>query len=512
MRCKSCGYSLWNIKARQCPECGASFRPSEHEFAPGKVQFCCPHCDQKYFGTSDRGHLEPTHFECSNCGKRIHMDEMMVAPAEGIPEQQTAVDRMPWLERGEGGIFKAWFATIKWAMIEPHRVIRATPADTSIGRAWLFGLCTAVIFLTFGVYIPWLVYGAAVSFGPGQSGIGGLWFTIGGIGTIVFGSLAVGLYLLTWAGIAHGILRITGKTAHTFRRTCHAICYSAPAGVVLAVPCCNVLFGLVWWIASAAIMVKEAHKVHGARAAIAVVVWPFISVYLVQALTGLQGIFLLAVLMPLAFGGGFGGGPFAGGMAVSTETSTVAQAVLSSANSSNGTGPTHALELTLGSNMIMSSWGSNFCDPNTQTTPADIPVGDGTFQDFIDSSRSSQFGEIKDAIDAIPSNVVAHRLGDFVFTYHGAALNSWDSPLWVVIMLPEPDVHGMPNAGAPIYIATADYNVTQTTFGQLSAQIQRQNQHRATLSLPPLPDLTTVTHGNPAVAGQQPTGDDPNEE
>ncbi|MCZ6492859.1 MAG: YIP1 family protein, partial [Planctomycetota bacterium] len=217
---------------------------------------------------------------------------MIVAPAEGITEQQAAVDRMPWLERGEGGVFKAWFATIKWAMIEPHRVIRATPADTSIGRAWLFGLVTAVIFLTFGAYIPLLVYGAAVSFGPGQSGFGGLWFSIGGIATIVFGSLAVGLYILTWAGIAHGILRVTGKTAHTFRRTCHAICYSAPAGVVLAVPCCNILFGLVWWIASAAIMVKEAHKVHGARAALAVFVWPVLSVYIWQVLTGVQGFFI----------------------------------------------------------------------------------------------------------------------------------------------------------------------------------------------------------------------------
>ncbi len=512
MRCRSCGYSLWNIEVRQCPECGTPFRPSEHEFAPGKIQFRCPHCDQKYFGTSDRGHLEPSHFECSNCGKRIHMDEMIVAPAEGIPEQQTAVDRMPWLERGEGGIFKAWFATIKWAMIEPHRVIRATPADTSLGRAWLFGLITAALFLSIGFYLPILVYGAAVSFGPGQSGVGGMWFSIGGFTTLIVGIIGLGLYLLVWAGIAHLVLRITGKTAHTFRRTCHAICYSAPAGVVLAVPCCNMLFGMVWWIASAAIMIKEAHKVHGARAAIAVVVWPFISVYLVQALTGLQGIFLFAVFIPFAFGGGFGGATFGGGMPASMETSVVAQAVLSSANSSSGIGPTHALELTLGANSIMTSWGSNFCHPNTQTTLADIPVGDGTLQDFINSSRNSQFGEIKDAIDAMPSNVVAHRFGDFVFTYHGAALNSWDSQLWVVVMLPDPDVNSMPNPSDPIYIATADYNVTQTTFGQLPAQIQQQNQHRATLSLPPLPDLTTVTHDNPAVAGQQPTVGDPNKE
>ena len=199
-------------------------------------------------------------------------------------------------------------------------------------------------------------------------------------------------------------------------------------------------------------------------------------------------------------------------MGVSSETTMVAQAVLSSANSSNGIGPTHALELALGNSMIMTSWGSNFCDPSSQTTPADIPVGDGSLQGFINSSRSFQFGEIKAAIDAMPSNVVAHRFGDFVFTHHGAALNTWDSQLWIVVMLPDPDVNGPPNASDPIYIATADYGVTQTIFGQLPAQIQQQNQHRATLGLPPLPDLTTVTHDQPAVAGQQPAGGDPNEE
>ena len=514
MRCKSCGYSLWNIKARQCPECGTQFRPSEHEFAPGKIQFRCPHCDQKYFGTSDRGHLEPSHFECSNCGKRIHMDGMIVAPAEGITEQQTAVDRMPWLERGEGRVFKAWFAMIKWAMIEPHRVIRATPADTSIGRAWLFGLCTAVIFLTFGAYIPLLVYGAAVSFGPGQSGFGGLWFSIGGIGTIVFGSLAVGLYLLTWAGIAHGILRITGKTAHTFRRTCHAICYSAPAGVVLAVPCCNILFGLVWWIASAAIMVKETHNVHGARAALAVFVWPFISVYMWQVVSGLQGILLLTVLMPFALGGGGGGifAPVGGGSALSAETFAVTQAVGWYGPQNNGQWPTHAIELTLSPSMGIGVWGASFCHQGTNTTPADIPVGDGTFKDFTSSSRSTQFGLVKDAMESIPPGIVAHRFGDFVFTYHGATLNTWDAQLWTVVMIPDPDVNGTPAANDPIYIGTAGYTVSQITFGQLPAQINQQNQHRATLSLPPLPDLTTVTHDKPAVARQQPAGGDPNEE
>ena len=501
MRCKHCDYALWNLKARLCPECGTPFRPSEHEFAPGKIQFRCPHCEQKYFGTSDRGHLEPSHFECSNCGNRIHMDEMIVAPAEGITEQQTAVDRMPWLERGEGRVFKAWFAMIKWAMIEPHRLIRATPADTSIGRAWLFGLVTAVIFLTFGAYIPLLIYGTALSFGPGQSGFSGLWFSIGGIATIVFGSLAIGLYILAWAGIAHGILRVTGRTAHTFRRTCHAICYSAPAGVVLAVPCCNILFGLVWWIASAAIMVKEAHKVHGARAALAVFVWPVLSVYIWQVLTGLQGFFIAGMLIPMFIGGGpFGGGFRGGGMALSNETFVITQAVSMYGMQRNGQGPAHAIELALTGNMSLGPWGGGFCHQGMKTTPADIPLGDGTFKDFTSSSRSVQFGLVKNALESVPANLVAHRFGDFVFVYHGATLNTWDAQLWTVVMIPDPDVNGSPAADDPIYIGTAGYTVSEITFSQLPAQIKQQNQHRATLGLPPLPDLMTVTHDKPAVA------------
>ena len=263
-------------------------------------------------------------------------------------------DHMPWLERGEGRIVKPWFASIKWAMLEPHRMIRATPADIPFGRAWLFGLITAAIFLLIGCYLPMLAYGAAVSFGMGQSGLGGMWFSIGGFTTLLVGIVVVGMYLLLWAAITHGVLKMTGETAHNFRRTCHAIFYSSPAGVVLLVPLCNFLFGLVWWIASAAIMIKESQRVHGARAAIAVFVWPLISVYLVQALTGLQGFFLFAMFMPLVFGGGFGGGTFGGGMPASMETSAVGQAVLSAANPSNGNGPTHALELTLGGNMIRS--------------------------------------------------------------------------------------------------------------------------------------------------------------
>ncbi len=55
-------------------------------------------------------------------------------------------------------------------------------------------------------------------------------------------------------------------------------------------------------------------------------------------------------------------------------------------------------------------------------------------------------------------------------------------------------------AGDPVHIGANDYTVREITFGELAEALTQQNAYRATLGLPPLPDLTTVTHDNPATA------------
>ena len=59
-----------------------------------------------------------------------------------------------------------------------------------------------------------------------------------------------------------------------------------------------------------------------------------------------------------------------------------------------------------------------------------------------------------------------------------------------------------------VFVGTDDYTVFTTTVGQLPARTKTQNQFRATLGLPPLPDLTTVTHDQPAVSDGATSGDD----
>src|SRR4051812_39263898 len=102
MFCKTCNYALWNIPDRRCPECGTGFKPSDFRFVPGAVRFCCPHCSQAYYGTTAEGHLQPRSFLCVNCHQPVEMDATIVLPAEGVAEELTSAERMPWLDDSLG--------------------------------------------------------------------------------------------------------------------------------------------------------------------------------------------------------------------------------------------------------------------------------------------------------------------------------------------------------------------------------------------------------------------------
>ena len=67
-------------------------------------------------------------------------------------------------------------------------------------------------------------------------------------------------------------------------------------------------------------------------------------------------------------------------------------------------------------------------------------------------------------------------------------------------MLPDPDVNPAPAPADSVFIGTDGYAVITTTVGQLPAMTTTQNQYRSSFGLPPLPDLTTVTHDKPAVS------------
>jgi len=330
------------------------------------------------------------------------------------------------------------------------------------------------------------------AFGMGVGAWGGwtiaLWLGL----YVLFGAFAAVSVLILWPMLIHLGLRITGGTERGLDRTIQAIGYSTGANVVTGIPCVGLYVGWIWWLVSATIMVKTAHGVHGGRAAFAVLAAPVMTVLIILAS-------IYATVLATSTGGAFSGAR----SPQLRSTMTLTGAVATYGWQTGTGGPEHAIELMLGSNLGMMAAGggapntSPFIQAGTKTTTKDIPVGTGTLADFTKLSRAAQLGEIKTLLEGLPAGIVAHRVGDYVFVYHGASPR--DPSLWLVIMLPDPDVNGPPGPDDPVYIGYGMYQVREVTYGALAAELASQNQYRAGLGMPTLPDPVTVTHACPAL-------------
>jgi len=146
--------------------------------------------------------------------------------------------------------------------------------------------------------------------------------------------------------------------------------------------------------------------------------------------------------------------------------------------------------------------GRLFCYEYSGTTMDDVPVADGNLRTFSALDTDEQRRIIASLVDAWPDGVIAHRVGDYVFTYHGASLLGRNPELWVVVMLPDPDVNGAPFPDDVVLIGVDDAGepMWPIVYEDLASELLDQNRYRATIGLAPLPDLLTVTHDSPATS------------
>ena len=507
MRCKVCEYRLWNLNSRNCPECGTPFRPSDYQFIPNSVQFCCPHCDQAYYGQDLKGHLVPPQFDCVQCGQHVHMDQMVLRPGKNLREEQTELDYNPWLERARRGRFKGWFAMIGRSMVGPVRLINATPPESSVRQAFWFAFIVLLITLLTGILSIVLFYGllpfvlfARMGAAMGGAGappgpppiafLGGLCGCSGAV--LLIGIIGYIVYLLIWGAVTHLIVGAGRQREQGIGRTYQALCYSCGPFILGAVPCLGPYVlqmpGFVWWVVSAIFMVQAGHKIHGGRATLAVLAFPVFSIL---AMIGLYAAVLILVFT------------FAQTRATAnwgvTAVNSPATALTMHAQQNNGRGPDHAIEL-IGPNIFM---GADFIDPTSNSTELTIPVGNTTLAAYNRMSFQQRRTTARAVVNAVPANVVAHRLGDFVFVHHGINFNNADPSLWSVITWPDPDVNPAGPADATVDVATVDGGFQSFPVSELSAELKAQNELRAKNGLPPIPSPDTVTHDQPATAPVQ---------
>ncbi|MFB3107379.1 MAG: hypothetical protein ACE1ZA_21000, partial [Pseudomonadales bacterium] len=188
-------------------------------------------------------------------------------------------------------------------------------------------------------------------------------------------------------------------------------------------------------------------------------------------------------------------------------TQTLTTDVMDYAQINDGSGPQHVILLLQGdaepNAPAVRTWNisaDDLVEASTNTYTEDIPVNGATLDEFENLTSTERRAVVANVLDALPENLVAYRFGDYVFTYPGADLSAADNLLWVVVMLPDPDVNSPLAPWQSIEVGLADKGVTIVQVKDLEIQTETQNIHRESIGLPPLPDLLKVTHDAPAVA------------
>ncbi|MCC7203818.1 MAG: hypothetical protein IT441_01970 [Phycisphaeraceae bacterium] len=284
MRCPQCNYRLWNLTARACPECGRPFKPSEFEFRPNTVEFCCPHCGQPHLGQGVLGHLVPERITCAGCRRELHMDQMVLRPVPGVDEKRTQFYLNPWFELHERIFFRRYLAAVWHGIVRPGLAASGVPSQTTYGPSanfliinlCLFPFISALSLLIFSLLVNLLRYGRWLPSGPGPDL---LLLASPVIFTML--SLMTGLaFTVVWSTSIQAMLYLTGCRPHTGRmRTFEALAITSGVHVFTAIPVIGALLSVLTipaWIVAAAIAVRAVQATPPIRTALATLALPLL--------------------------------------------------------------------------------------------------------------------------------------------------------------------------------------------------------------------------------------------
>ncbi len=298
MRCKNCQHNLWNQPApregelRACAECGTPYTLGEFEYQVGKVKFCCKHCGTAYYGTSERGHLEPHAFNCATCTTPITMEDCVAQPHDAKDDEAAMLfEPIPWL--GEGALLARWWRTVTMGFsrnVEIHRRLNAQPQPAlAIGFIAMHGWISSAVSAALAVVMVLGVVGVFTG-GGYNMGLGGV------IALQIASFLIYPLYLLWSAAIAAWCVSLSpAKDVLPFRRALEVILYSSGALIFSLIPVCGSFLGFLFWIVHAGQAIAAAAGKDRAT--------PVVVLYIVGVVAALvvNGVFWIGLNMLMQF-------------------------------------------------------------------------------------------------------------------------------------------------------------------------------------------------------------------
>lgn len=478
MQCKQCGYRLWNINSRQCPECGKDFKPTDYDFVPSSVAFCCPHCDQTYYGTSQRGHLVPEAFECVQCQKHIHMDETVLRPTVGYEERHTRIAQNPWAERQPGkSTIMAWLRTSSRALFRPTELMLRDKPES--------GLSPAVSFLCFNTMMTSLCgLGIFVALTRGMGyGANSVYQTIigilGGLFVLVLASILLMLFLVfIWSGITHGMLKLMGKPQGQYMDTFDCISFANGTTVMTALPICG-MYGLswiaaIWWPISAAQILAKKHAMSVVKSLIAVSILPMLF------FVGMSGAVGYAIYDEFR--------TFDDNLQQASAES-IGKKILAHVNEDKTIGPRHVFAYILAK--PIREWDWEMGDMNQETWSGGFQEGCSELSSMLNGEKRDNQKWHKDQItkvlDELPTiEGPGYRFGSMLFVYNKVTTDKLDPNLWLIVHWPrnsKPDEHAVFKAdGTQVMYATID----------LLNSLDEQDALRRKLDLPEIDSLDKI--------------------
>lgn len=244
----------------------------------------CPSCHNT-FSTEQAGRQL-----CPVCGKPLLVPEPpAAAPGAPAAELVSEPSGTPWERRAEFGFWTGWTQTLQQALLEPGRLFASARLDRGAAQLGFAVLTTSVFWAIGQILERLLMQGQAdrmrrllgsLSDNPdvapmlkrmleiqSQAGSAGAVLALAAL-TPAF--TFVILYLN--AGVTHAVAALLGQAKRGFPATFAACAYASAPLVLLAVPACGSIVGVVWLIVLTGIGMKVTHRITTGAAAASVLV------------------------------------------------------------------------------------------------------------------------------------------------------------------------------------------------------------------------------------------------
>lgn len=268
MPCPVCGYANPAGTAK-CAACGTQLIEEPKPQARLGDARCATHPDQAA--------LSP----CARCGT-FYCGACLERSADGqfYCVQCRTRSALPWDQRDELGLLRAWFLTSKQLMLDPTTTLKSTPRDASVGSSLLYALVSTLCGFVPTLALYLVGFGGMLLFAANESSskLGGAEFGVGAVGAIAIfifyllflvGIQIVSMFVLS--GIEHLVLQLAGERdlgAYTVTLRAHAL-GMAPFALGL-IPVCGFMVMGLWSLVLRCITLMHLQKVTAGKAVAAV--------------------------------------------------------------------------------------------------------------------------------------------------------------------------------------------------------------------------------------------------